>query len=558
MRVILLCISLLFGGVSMEAGGRTEALLDSLDWAVSHKLDFVAEKSARIAQLKAQPARTLEERYSLSKFLFSEYATFDSDSAWYYADRCSELAEAMQEGVQRVEAELFLALTYTNTGLFDAARRCLKNVAVEDSLPMELERLRLEIDALYHFHLAEYVGEDASRWQDEYDRLGEESRRRLLAMPESGHPDLLWQRVEWALETEGNLSALEHEVRKALAHPECMRPQSRARLYFSVAMWRKKQGDETWLDDAVQAALTDLHAANRDELAFQTVALELFERGDVERAYRYIQSTLEDALYYKNRIRFSRLADMQSIINKEYQHVKDLQHRKLRICLWIIGLLMTGMGAVSVGLIRQRRGMAAAQQILSQANERMDRQLADLERADRDLDESNTKLKQTVALLTEANFVKEEYIARMFTLCAGYINRMDEIRVHISRNLKAGQNKEALKFVGTDTWVTGAWKDFYREFDAMFLSIYPDFVERFNGLLKAEEQIQPKSNELLTPELRIYALIRLGITSRTRIAEILHYSLQTVYNYQTRTRARLKDERTDLERAVCGFGFSGG
>ena len=557
MRGILLCISLLFGSVPMEAGGVTESLLDSLDWAVAHKADFVAEKSARIAQLKAQAVRTPEDRYSLSKFLFNEYATFDSDSAWHYANRCVALAEAMQDDVRATEAKLFLALAYTNTGLFDAARQCLENAASEDSLPAELERLRLEVDALYHFHLADYVGEDVSGWQDKYARRGKESRRMLLSMSENGHPELLWQKVERALETEGNLSALEHEIRKALARPERMRPQSRARLYFSLAMWRKRQGDEKWLDDAIQAALTDLHAANRDELALQTVALELFEREDVERAYSYIQSTLEDALFYKNRIRFSRLADMQSIINKEYQQVKDRQHRKLRACLWAIGVLLAGMGVVSVGLVRQKRRLSVAQQTLAQANERMDRQLADLERTDRELDESNAKLKQTVALLTEANFVKEEYIARMFTLCAGYINRADEIRVHISRNLKAGQNREALKYVGSET-LAGAWKDFYREFDSIFLSIYPDFVVRFNGLLKAEEQILPKGNELLTPELRIYALIRLGITSRTRIAEILHYSLQTVYNYQTRTRSRLRDEDMNLERAVCEFGFSGG
>ena len=557
MRGILLCISLLFGSVPMEAGGVTESLLDSLDWAVAHKADFVAEKSARIAQLKAQAVRTPEDRYSLSKFLFNEYATFDSDSAWHYANRCVALAEAMQDDVRATEAKLFLALAYTNTGLFDAARQCLENAASEDSLPAELERLRLEVDALYHFHLADYVGEDVSGWQDKYARRGKESRRMLLSMSENGHPELLWQKVERALETEGDLSALEHEIRKALARPERMRPQSRARLYFSLAMWRKRQGDEKWLDDAIQAALTDLHAANRDELALQTVALELFEREDVERAYSYIQSTLEDALFYKNRIRFSRLADMQSIINKEYQQVKDRQHRKLRACLWAIGVLLAGMGVVSVGLVRQKRRLSVAQQTLAQANERMDRQLADLERTDRELDESNAKLKQTVALLTEANFVKEEYIARMFTLCAGYINRADEIRVHISRNLKAGQNREALKYVGSET-LAGAWKDFYREFDSIFLSIYPDFVVRFNGLLKAEEQILPKGNELLTPELRIYALIRLGITSRTRIAEILHYSLQTVYNYQTRTRSRLRDEDMNLERAVCEFGFSGG
>ncbi len=553
----MLFVALVFLWMPVVAGGCTEALLDSLDRAVARKSVFVAAKSARIDQLKGQPARTLADKYSLSKFLFNEYATFDSDSAWFYANRCAELAGALRDSVREAEAGLFLALAYTNTGLFDAARNCLEDLSERDVvLPGSLERLRLEVEALYHFHLAEYVGQDASGWQEEYNRRAFESRERLLAMPGNGHPDLLWQRVESAMKVEGGMAAMECEIGEALARPESMQPQSRARLHFSLAAWKRERGDEGWLDEAILAALTDLHAANRDELALQTVALELFERGDVERAYRYIQSTLEDALYYKNRIRFSRLADMQSIINKEYQHVKDLQNRKLWACVWFIGLLLAGMGVVSVGLMRQKRRMAEAQRALSQANVRMNGQLEALERADRELDEANAKLTQTVSLLTEANYVKEEYIARMFTLCAAYINRTEEVRVHIGRNLKAGQAKEALKYVSSDSWATGAWKDFYREFDAIFLRIYPDFVDRFNALLKPEAQILPKKGELLTPELRIYALIRLGIASRPRIAEILHYSLQTVYNYQTRTRSRLKDESLDLEQAVSRFGFA--
>lgn len=557
MRGIMLFVALVFLWMPVVAGGCTEALLDSLDRAVARKSVFVAAKSARIDQLKGQPARTLADRYSLSKFLFNEYATFDSDSAWFYANRCAELAGTLRDSVREAEAGLFLALAYTNTGLFDAARNCLEDLSERDVvLPGSLERLRLEVEALYHFHLAEYVGQDASGWQEEYNRRAFESRERLLAMPGNGHPDLLWQRVESAMKVEGGMAAMEREIGGALARPESMQPQSRARLHFSLAAWKRERGDEGWLNEAILAALTDLHAANRDELALQTVALELFERGDVERAYRYIQSTLEDALYYKNRIRFSRLADMQSIINKEYQHVKDLQNRKLWACVWFIGLLLAGMGVVSVGLMRQKRRMAEAQRALSQANVRMNGQLEALERADRELDEANEKLTQTVSLLTEANYVKEEYIARMFTLCAAYINRTEEVRVHIGRNLKAGQAKEALKYVSSDSWATGAWKDFYREFDAIFLRIYPDFVDRFNALLKPEAQILPKKGELLTPELRIYALIRLGIASRPRIAEILHYSLQTVYNYQTRTRSRLKDESLDLEQAVSRFGFA--
>ena len=242
MRGIMLFVALVFLWMPAVAGGRTEALLDSLDRAVARKSVFVAAKSARIDQLKGQPARTLADKYSLSKFLFNEYATFDSDSAWFYANRCAELAGTLRDSVREAEAGLFLALAYTNTGLFDAARNCLEDLSERDVvLPGSLERLRLEVEALYHFHLAEYVGQDASGWQEEYNRRAFESRERLLAMPGNGHPDLLWQRVESAMKVEGGMAAMEREIGEALARPESMQPQSRARLHFSLAAWKRER-----------------------------------------------------------------------------------------------------------------------------------------------------------------------------------------------------------------------------------------------------------------------------------------------------------------------------
>ena len=148
--------------------------------------------------------------------------------------------------------------------------------------------------------------------------------------------------------------------------------------------------------------------------------------------------------------------------------------------------------------------------------------------------------------IKEVNHIKEEYIGLLFNICSEYISRQEENRKALIRIINTGQMSEVAKLAYSQSSVSNELKNFMNQFDTIFLSIFPNFIEVFNEFMNDIEKIYPKEGELLTPELRIYALIRLGITDNSKISNFLHYSLQTVYNYRMKIRNRLLVSEKDL------------
>lgn len=166
----------------------------------------------------------------------------------------------------------------------------------------------------------------------------------------------------------------------------------------------------------------------------------------------------------------------------------------------------------------------------------------------------NEQLRDTNNQLRESNYVKEEYIGYVFSICSNYISKLDEYRKNINRKLKANQLEDVKALTDTHSMAQNELKEFYHNFDAIFLHIYPDFVSDFNALLHPDEQIVLKDGELLNTELRIYALVRLGITDSVKIAEFLHYSPQTVYNNRLKTRNKAIIPREEFAAVVRSLG----
>lgn len=152
-------------------------------------------------------------------------------------------------------------------------------------------------------------------------------------------------------------------------------------------------------------------------------------------------------------------------------------------------------------------------------------------------------------VLRDTNYIKEEYIGQVFKLCSSYICRMEEYRKKLNRKLKAGQLEDLKKMISSTSTMSDEMKDFYEKFDSIILHLYPDFVEHFNSLLRPEEHIEVKSGRLNT-ELRIHALIRMGVTDSEKIAEFLHCSLQTVYNNRSITLNKSSLSKEEFLRAV--------
>ena len=161
------------------------------------------------------------------------------------------------------------------------------------------------------------------------------------------------------------------------------------------------------------------------------------------------------------------------------------------------------------------------------------------------LRELNDKLERANKALLESNKIKEVYIAQLFNLCSENIDQLEHLRMSVLNKLKTGQHKElALQLEHSRT--QESLKSFFHRFDAVFLQLFPDFIEKFNSLLCPGEELKVKEGALLSPELRIYALVRLGITDSTKIACFLHFSPQTVYNYRQKIRNKAHNKQENF------------
>ena len=171
-----------------------------------------------------------------------------------------------------------------------------------------------------------------------------------------------------------------------------------------------------------------------------------------------------------------------------------------------------------------------------------------------ELGQSNLKLKEANHSIAENSYLKEEYIGRYMDQCSVYLEKMDNYRRSLGKIASSGNVEELYKHIKSTKFIEDELKDFYSNFDDTFLQLFPTFVDEFNALLAENEQIRPKSGERMNTELRIFALIRLGITDSVKIAQFLRYSVTTIYNYRTKVRNKAVGNRDELEKSIMQIG----
>jgi len=292
----------------------------------------------------------------------------------------------------------------------------------------------------------------------------------------------------------------------------------------------------------VISSINDVKAGVKEFVSLRKLAAVLYSEGDVERAYHYIKYSMEASTASNSRFRMLQTAQMLPIIVDSYE--SQLKIKQKRLFFAIIGvtfLLLLVM--ISVFYIRRQNNK------LQNVNTSLDQLNQQLKSVNDDLNELNSKL-------TESTHVKEEYIGYLFNMCSAYIDKLEDFRKKVNRKLREDKGAEILKLTNNVNLIDDELHEFLHSFDTVFLNIYPTFVEEFNHLLMNDKQIQPKQGELLAPEMRIYALVRLGITDSTKIATFLHYSPQTVYNYRMKIRNNAKVSRADFTQAIQNIGYT--
>ncbi len=501
-----------------------------------------------------------EERYRLNNMLYDIYSHHSIDSAMNYLERNFKIASAMRDSVRIADLRIKKSFLYAASGLLMESANEISGLKSAD-LPLNILREYFAQMAYLYDHMANYLRINPFSTNAYFDKSNMYKDSIVMIMSKDD-PEYLWYRG-W-----GRLGAsvekrneVIRELRRILDRSTLSTPDDAKNAYILGCLYSKNGDKDNALRYVTMSAIADVLLCNRDIASLQRLAMMCLERGDVERAHNYIGYCMEAALKYPNRVRASTIAPLQHQINAAYQEKLRTQERMRRMFMIIVSILSICLAVAVLVIIREMRQLKKQRKGLDEVNALLNARVKELSDTKSQLSEVNEKLsslnsqlKEANTELNESNYVKEEYVGYVFSLCSHYIKQMDDFRRTINRKAKVKQWDDIRSLTEGKTMEKDALKEFYTNFDTIFLHLYPHFVSDFNSLLQPGQQILPKDGELLSTELRIYALVRLGITDSVKIADFLHCSPQTVYNYRFRTRNKAILPKAEFIEAVKTLG----
>ena len=548
MKKIISIVLLFFVSVNCLSIDKVEQRIDSLlhvlDGDIRNAYTYIEAKEKRLNDLKEQLKSTRPtsiDRYELNNRLFAEYKAYSSDSSFHYLNRNQWFAQSIRDKDREIKILLEQSKLLTTIGVYMEAKDILTSIDRKSLSPSLLE---------FYYTCCRHLYQEASVvWP--YRKIMPMAHKELCRAYEDS--------MALSLDSlsEEFMHMRETQLRDSRKYEEALQMNDRRLattalgdpLYALVAYNRfqilcaldEKEG----LRYLILSAICDVRSAINEQSSLMRLAQLLYKRGDIERANCYANYAWQAAKSYNTRMRSWSSIEPLSIINSGYQNIISQQNNKLRMYIFFITLLVVMLAVSLMYIWRQMKNLKIARKGLQEVNERLFSLNDELETVNRYLQSMNMEL-------SESNKIKEVYIARFFKLCSTYVDRLHSYRKLVNKKLQKKEINELLKMTSpaSDLQVTEV-QELYANFDAAFLHLFPNFVKSLNDLLLPEEQIVLKEGELLNTELRILALIRLGINKSGQIAELLHYSPTTIYNYRARLREKARTSLGDFEEQVA-------
>ncbi len=584
-------------------------LLEELDRILNNKESFENKKKAKLEHLKNELAFATdnEQRYWIARNLYNEYKTYDSDSALYYVDLSLNLAKFTNRQKWIDEMNICRSYIYAATGLLEEAQKSINEVNT-DIMDRNLFLQYSEQQLFLYTHRDQYLG--LNSMENPYTAESMRLLDNLIQDLPQTDPQYCWFKGWYSLSDIKKSKEAITEVLPIVEDSKFETVEDAKNSWILSRLYEKIGDTENKLRFLILSAIADIRTHNKEIASLEEVANIMYREHNLKRATEYINYCLNCANEYKSRVRVGRLADLQHKITAAYQHETEEQGKDLRIyfitLISIVVLLLLTLVFTFFQNRRLRLNKAAlnnvnsqlslqveeqnklqkqlseangklSQQVneqqklqtqLKEANEKLSRQVSEqknlqeqLRDANNQLIEANAKLKdmyssakQGTIELSETNYAKEKYIADIFAICSNYINKLDDFRRNIYTMLMAHRYIDLKELTKNPELSYSEVKELYQIFDRIFLGIYPDFVKDFNTLLRPEEQITLKKGEQLNTELRIYALVRLGLNDSTKIAQFLHCSVRTVYNTRQRVRNKAIIPKEEFANTVKSLG----
>ena len=546
--IIFLCLcTICMCRLHAADSSRADSLLLKLDQAIKERPIYMEQKELKLVELKRQLHRQIpdEDRFAILGTLLDEYRSFNTDSALHMAEEREQIAIRLGNREYIDNARMNKADVLGMTGMYKEVMDLMRNIHI-DRLPVDIHPYYYHIYRTVYGLMADYA---VTAYEKKlYTELTDKYRDSLLLVNKDNllihtliQSDQYNVRNEYdkAIRLLTDYLALQKDYEHDVAI--C--------AYTLSESYRLKGDKEKEKEYLIVSAMADMKTAVREYISLRKLAVLLYQEGDIERAYSYVKICMEDAAACNARLRKLEILEIFPIINDAYQQKTEKQQEQMKWALVSISLLSLFLLLAIFYVYKQMKKVAAARREVIDANKRL-KELND------ELHLSNAQLKEANHSIAENSYLKEEYIGRYMDQCSVYLEKMDNYRRSLGKIAATGNVEELYKNIKSSKFIEGELKEFYTNFDNTFLQLFPTFVEDFNALLADDEQISLKAGERMNTELRIFALIRLGITDSVKIAQFLRYSVTTIYNYRTKVRNKAAGDRDLLEQEVMTIGKS--
>lgn len=530
-----------------------ESLYKRLDTVIDNSQNNVARRESRILKIRSKLKRTndIMIRYHLYFSLFDEYQSYKNDSAIAQLRNCMRIAKEIRKPSLVNDCLCVMALQSSKAGMYTESLTLLKNV----------KRQELDNKGLCDYYIAynHTYGElgsysDLAEVKQTFFDLSKQYRDSLDNVINHNSDIYLMKKENDLINDKNDYKAALKINDQRMASVKEGSHNYAIVSYFRYLIYMKMNNMDMakyWL---IQSAISDIENAIMDQASLWTLADMLSKEGDSERSYKYITYSWYAAQTFGTKVRNWQISPILNAIDTNYQKEIKTRNRELMLSITVVSIMAFMLFLLLVYVNKQKKRLTIARNELKKTNGKLANLNSQLSKINEELDLSNQNLHDSNTKLNESNRVKEAYIGRFIGMCSLYIDKLDSYRKQVNRMMKNKQLDELFNMTKSSELKETEVDELYANFDSVFLHLFPDFVKDFNSLLREEERIQLVEKDKLTTPLRIFALIRLGIDDSSKIAEFLHYSVNTIYNYRAKIKNGAAGDRNNFEKQVKELG----
>ena len=528
-HLIVIIITLMIQPIYIK--GDNNQLYKQLDAALAQRAHYVELKEKSLNEIKqgAKYVTSNEDKLKLYEQLANEYKAYEYDSAMTYVNKGLILAQKSNNIFFNKRFQLSQTRLLITRGFYAEAKEILQKIEPKEE-PRDYQFLYYYTMYGLYNNWSTYC--ENNEFSKNYDLKKVEYLKKAIEL--SPKKDAFYYYLMGELyyfSNHPNNNKTIQYYKKALSM-EKANSRLHAMTAFALSeVYQKANNLELMEHYLLVAAISDITSATKENVALQDIALFIYKHKtrSLNKAQEYINLSLEDAYAYNNRLRRIEISSKLQMITNAYTDDIKTTNRLLNIALLVIILLLLGVGISSLFIRKKNR-------LLKQKKDEITATSAKMEILNEQLHLINAELKNT-------NQKRERLVKVYIDLSYKNIERNQKLRTLAVRKIKANQSKELLSLLSSSSSTERENKEFLTEFDKSFLALYPTFINELNQQLTESAHIQLKENGEMPPILRVCALLRLGITESSKIAGILSYSPQTVYNY----RSLLKNNAIDKE-----------